>query len=71
MCPFVGEPRYSQGIKTVAKTFIAWRLFRVGEPRYSQGIKTSFLLCNVHVYGFFVGEPRYSQGIKTKLLFDL
>ena len=42
----VGEPRYSQGIKTVAldESPITFSVKRVGEPRYSQGIKTPGLI---------------------------
>ncbi len=42
MAVVVGEPRYSEGIKT-NMLFFPFRFsdFFVGEPRYSEGIKTS------------------------------
>ena len=63
----VGEPRYSEGIKTLKPDISKCPgiAYQVGEPRYSEGIKT-FRLYRFRVRKPYVGEPRYSEGIKTR-----
>ena len=68
----VGEPRYSEGIKTHPSAIpIVFSLdYPVGEPRYSEGIKTVSAFIVSEFGNHTVGEPRYSEGIKTLSHFE-